>query len=93
MTAVVSVLFVLERTHFQFTMEHFEVMFVGKFLHTRKGEGWGDGCLCMKRLTTDNSLILAMTFVAWPLTSKKMNINLGVSVYLSYTWCCWLLRE
>jgi len=35
-TEIDPVMFVLERTHFQFTMEHFEVMVVGKVLHTRK---------------------------------------------------------
>ena len=41
LTAIVPVLLVLDRTHFQFTMEHFEVMVVGNFLPTRKREGEG----------------------------------------------------
>jgi hypothetical protein len=64
LTAIVPVLLVLEQTRFQFTMEHFEVMVVGNVLHARKREGRGESCLCMKCLTTDNSLTLAMTFVA-----------------------------
>jgi hypothetical protein len=36
LTAIVPIMFVLERTHFQFTIEHFEVMVVGNVLHTRK---------------------------------------------------------